>query len=120
MPIKLLRVITAPFTIATGIAVKVHSTVGSTLVTRIVTKRELISSSDPFTLNDVPDSVLLLSLLSSRLMVHPLIAGVLHATSHVNSNVVLLTLVQLALYIESGAELKIYGSNTCNYTLWYN
>ena len=66
MSLKLLREIDVLFNIAIGKTVQVHSIVGSTLVTRTDTKRELKSSSDPFMLYDVPNTELLLSLLSTR------------------------------------------------------
>ena len=95
-----------PFAIACGVATYKYSTVGSTSFTRTTTKRELIASTDPITTVDILFDFITLSLVSMRLILHPVIAGVLHATSHVNSNVLLSTLLQVTLYIEVVAELK--------------
>ena len=94
MPLIPLKEVIIPFTLACGVATKVYSAVGSTLFMRIITKRELIASSVPLRIVEKLDNVLLLSLFT-RLTLHPKIAGVLHASSHVNSNVLLLTLLQV-------------------------
>ena len=95
MPLKEIDI---SFTLACGVATKLYSTIGSTLFTRMITKCELIASSVPLRIVEKLDNVLLLSLLT-RLTLHPKIAGVLHGSSYINSNVLLLTLLQVILYI---------------------
>ena len=99
MPLKEIDI---SFTLACGVATKLYST---TLFTGMITKRELIVSSVPLRIVEKLDNVLLLSLLI-RLTLHPKIAGVLHGSSHVNSNVLLLTLLQVILYIGVVAGFK--------------
>ena len=63
------------------------------MLTTTVTKRELISSISPvMTLDHSPPP----GLLSTTL--HPAIDGVLQATSHVNSNVLLFILLHVTSY----------------------
>ena len=84
------------------------------MLTITVAKRELIASSVPLTIVEELNNTSLLSLLA-RLTLHPVMPGVLHASSHVNSNVLLLILLQVTLYIGVVAELKIQSINyrTC-------
>ena len=93
------KVTLCPSTLASGVAVKENSTVGSTLFTRTVTKRELISSSVPLRIVEKLNNALRPLLVLRRVILHPVIAGVLHVSSHVNSSVLLFTLLQVILCI---------------------
>ena len=106
IPCMTSKVTLCPSTLACGAAVKEYSIVGSTLFTRTVTKRELISSSVPLRIVEKLDNVLRPLLVSRRLILHPVIAGVLHVSSHVNSSVLLSTLLQVTLCIEVVTGLK--------------
>ena len=106
IPCIISKVTTARSTIACGVAVKEYSAVGSTLFTRTVTKRELISSSVPLRIVEKLDNVLRPLLVSRRLIIHPVIAGVLHVSSHVNSSALLSTLLQVTLCIGVVTGLK--------------
>ena len=96
-PVLLLNEINTPLFSACGVAEKLYSAVGSMPFTKIIAKRELIASSDPFTNEEKLYNGLLVSLF--RLTLHPVIADVLHASSQVNSNVLLFTLLHATLYM---------------------
>ena len=87
--------IDSPFFMTTAPAEYVQDLTGSTLsiITIIVAKRGLISSTCPVNISDLPLPPKLL-----RTTLHSEIDGVLQATSHVNSSVLLFILLHVASY----------------------